>query len=306
MKKIFFILSYFIVNICIFAERLCIYTKSFYFFDKNIDKIVYSFFPSSLFQDNAQKLIWIDKLQSIYQAYKTNFIKIEFFYNENQFDVIFYLKNSDKFYFSDGKMLPEEKLKDSDKYDSYFYNYFGTSNYHIYSKYLFSKTNEYDFYHSIYGKNKEELFNNLIKVKIFKKNLYFNNKNYAVYRLKKVAEEIENINDKEIKDYINKKIKILQSFHYRNIAYQNKLSLHSFGIVIDIIPRYKNKFIYWYWSIPFVKEWWNIKESDKVEMPSAIIKVFENNFFCWGGKWERFDIMHFEYKPEIFYRRLRF
>jgi len=84
------------------------------------------------------------------------------------------------------------------------------------------------------------------------------------------------------------------------------LSLHSFGIAIDIIPRYKNKFIYWYWSIPFVKEWWNIKESDKVKMPSAIIKVFEDNFFCWGGRWERFDIMHFEYKPEIFYRRLRF
>lgn len=25
----------------------------------------------------------------------------------------------------------------------------------------------------------------------------------------------------------------------------------------------------------------------------------ENNYFIWGGKWGQFDILHFEYRPEI-------
>ena len=29
------------------------------------------------------------------------------------------------------------------------------------------------------------------------------------------------------------------------------------------------------------------------------MEVFEKNNFVWGGKWGHFDILHFEYRPEI-------
>jgi len=29
------------------------------------------------------------------------------------------------------------------------------------------------------------------------------------------------------------------------------------------------------------------------------VEIFENNNFIWGGKWSHFDILHFEYRPEI-------
>ncbi|MCL2443985.1 MAG: M15 family metallopeptidase [Treponema sp.] len=29
------------------------------------------------------------------------------------------------------------------------------------------------------------------------------------------------------------------------------------------------------------------------------MKTFESQGFIWGGKWQLFDTMHFEYRPEI-------
>ncbi len=230
-------------------------------------------------------------------------MKVEFFFDENNFDAIFYLKNNTKFYFSDGQMLPSDKIKNREKYSNYFYKY--KNNQNIYSKYLISKTNDYDFYFAIYGKDKKEILDNLTKVKILKKEFYFNKKNKATLYLIKVIEEIDK--NPAIKNYINNnnKVKSISTFNYRNIVYQEKLSLHSFGIAIDIVPKYNHKFIYWYWALPFVKEWWEIKESEKFQFPPQLIEIFESNFFFWGGRWKRFDIMHFEYKPEIFYRKLK-
>jgi hypothetical protein len=30
-----------------------------------------------------------------------------------------------------------------------------------------------------------------------------------------------------------------------------------------------------------------------------VIKAFEDEGFIWGGKWEQYDNMHFEYRPEM-------
>lgn len=306
MKKYLFPL--FLFNIAYFilsSENFIFYCNVANLLDINFEKSANSFFKESLFYDKATRLLWIDKLQAIYKAYKKNFTKIEFFLDDkNNFDAIFYLKNKKKFYFSDGKMLPKDKLKNKDKYVDYFYSsYYNHSNYKIYSKYLISKKNDYDFYFSIYGKNKNEILDNLIKLTFLKKSFYFNKKNKASSQLNKIFQEIDN--NKSSKNYFTKNIKIISTFNYRNILYQNKLSLHSFGIAIDIIPKDKNKFIYWYWAIPFVDEWWKIKENEKFQIPKELIEIFESHFFYWGGRWYMFDIMHFEYKPEIFYKRVK-
>ena len=33
--------------------------------------------------------------------------------------------------------------------------------------------------------------------------------------------------------------------------------------------------------------------------PQEIVELFEKHGFIWGGKWSHFDLMHFEYRPEL-------
>ena len=33
--------------------------------------------------------------------------------------------------------------------------------------------------------------------------------------------------------------------------------------------------------------------------PREIVAAFEAQGFIWGGKWYHYDIMHFEYRPEL-------
>ena len=33
--------------------------------------------------------------------------------------------------------------------------------------------------------------------------------------------------------------------------------------------------------------------------PAAIVAAFEAEGFIWGGKWHEYDLMHFEYRPEL-------
>ena len=33
--------------------------------------------------------------------------------------------------------------------------------------------------------------------------------------------------------------------------------------------------------------------------PQEIVEIFEKHGFIWGGKWSHFDLMHFEYRPEL-------
>jgi hypothetical protein len=34
--------------------------------------------------------------------------------------------------------------------------------------------------------------------------------------------------------------------------------------------------------------------------PQEVIAAFEREGFAWGGKWDFFDNMHFEFRPELF------
>jgi hypothetical protein len=42
-----------------------------------------------------------------------------------------------------------------------------------------------------------------------------------------------------------------------------------------------------------------MKQAQFVPQTMPAIKAFESFGFIWGGKWFRFDTMHFEYRPEI-------
>ncbi|GGJ35461.1 M15 family metallopeptidase [Deinococcus roseus] len=83
------------------------------------------------------------------------------------------------------------------------------------------------------------------------------------------------------------------TFYWRTVAGTKHLSMHSFGISIDLNTRYAD---YWKWkghqegqkNIPYHNQ-----------LPEGLVFAFERQGFVWGGRWYHFDTMHFEYRPEL-------
>lgn len=82
------------------------------------------------------------------------------------------------------------------------------------------------------------------------------------------------------------------TYAYRVIKDTDRLSMHSFGIAIDLAPATTQ---YWKDEAP--------NETDKIgyknTMPLSIVRIFEKHGFIWGGRWYHYDTMHFEYRPEL-------
>ena len=84
---------------------------------------------------------------------------------------------------------------------------------------------------------------------------------------------------------------------WRNIGGTQSRSFHSYGIAIDIMPRFTGgREIYWRWAGP---NWLTIPYERRYHPPDPVIQAFESFGFIWGGKWPVFDTIHFEYRPEL-------
>jgi len=88
------------------------------------------------------------------------------------------------------------------------------------------------------------------------------------------------------------------SFNWRVISGTNRLSMHSFGIAVDVNAEFGQ---YWKWT--------GAREGNvgayNNRLPAEVVQAFEKYGFIWGGKWHHFDGMHFEFRPElIIYARL--
>jgi len=79
------------------------------------------------------------------------------------------------------------------------------------------------------------------------------------------------------------------AFYWRRIAGENVMSAHSYGIAIDLGVK---KAPYWRWSR-------TMPHPLQKNYPGDIVSAFERHGFIWGGKWREYDLMHFEYRPEI-------
>jgi len=77
---------------------------------------------------------------------------------------------------------------------------------------------------------------------------------------------------------------------WRNIAATTRLSVHSFGAAIDLNPDLA------YWLTDAHPE---TAPARVLAFPAEIVAAFEAEGFIWGGKWAAFDLMHFEYRPEL-------
>ena len=83
------------------------------------------------------------------------------------------------------------------------------------------------------------------------------------------------------------------TFFWRTVKGSPRLSAHSFAIAVDLNVK---KGIYWQWVKAGSEA---MVERVRTAYPQAVVEAFEAEGFIWGGKWAAFDLMHFEYRPEL-------
>lgn len=146
----------------------------------------------------------------------------------------------------------------------------------------------YELLREVYGSSRKQVEKNLVNVQIGSR-FQFNKNNKAAESLKKSMKELQVLAGQ------NKKVAACVypcsgTYNHRTISGTNRLSPHSFGNAIDLA---RDKRDYWKWAD-------NKQGQQRLQSyPNEIPVIFESNNFIWGGKWNHFDILHYEYRPEI-------
>ncbi len=147
------------------------------------------------------------------------------------------------------------------------------------------------FFKKMYGKNEREVNKNLVKIpwmpKYTKRNITVTKINDIDKKLINISSELENL-PKHLRDFV---LNPDGAYNWRKIANSNNISVHSFGIALDINVKNSN---YWLWD-----KGTNKKYKYKNQIPLEIVEIFEKHGFIWGGRWYHYDTMHFEYRPEL-------
>ncbi|HUX38316.1 MAG TPA: M15 family metallopeptidase [Rectinemataceae bacterium] len=92
----------------------------------------------------------------------------------------------------------------------------------------------------------------------------------------------------------------IDGFAWRSIAGTASRSMHSYGMAIDIVPA-RSRGLAWYWldARNMGIQWYDLPRSQRIAVPLKVIQAFERRGFVWGGKWFYWDLVHFEYRPDI-------
>ncbi len=149
------------------------------------------------------------------------------------------------------------------------------------------------FFRKMYGNSPLEVSKHLTTIRWLP---HFTDRTLQVTTINGVAGALEAVSDDleklleqpEYRSYIKYLDEPAGTVNWRVIAGTSRLSVHSFGIAIDINTRYSD-----YWR-------WNGDSGYQNQIPIEIVLIFEKHGFIWGGKWSHYDTMHFEYRPELF------
>jgi len=120
--------------------------------------------------------------------------------------------------------------------------------------------------------------------------------------LSRVSRELQFLrrSDPQVREFL-RGLAELNGYNYRYVDGTRSRSLHSYGAAVDFIPRGNAVgHSYWRWAMLTVPDWWRIPYEQRWTPPPPVIRAFEREGFVWGGKWLRFDTMHFEYRPDLF------
>lgn len=147
----------------------------------------------------------------------------------------------------------------------------------------------YSFLSNMYGNSKEAVQKNITNKSTYYGSMMFNKVNGAADNLEKALNIISELAKENPKIY-NFVSPTSGTFNYRVIQDTGQLSPHAFAIAIDLKSDPAD---YWKWCN-------REKGGNRISIyPEEIVKTFEECGFVWGGKWSHFDILHFEYRPEI-------
>jgi hypothetical protein len=124
----------------------------------------------------------------------------------------------------------------------------------------------------------------------------FNSRNGAADALERVSRRLGELVAREpkLKEGV---VSGVGTFCWRTIAGTRRLSMHALAIAVDVNPG-RNP----YWRH-------HRRPSDMLarrrDFPKDVLAAFEAEGFIWGGKWAEYDIMHFEYRPELLIKALK-
>lgn len=151
------------------------------------------------------------------------------------------------------------------------------------------------FFKKMYGNTAEEVRSKLTTIIWLPKSMGIKLQVTTVNGIDKKIQEISNRLDTMPQFH-----KYLQNpggtFVWRKIAGTDRLSMHSFGMTIDINVAYSD---YWRWVHKVDDENGTLNIPYKNRIPMELVQIFEEYGFIWGGKWYHYDTMHFEYRPEL-------
>ena len=225
---------------------------------------------------------------------------------------------SAEFYWAEGKLLPKEELENKKNYTEILYKYPELScapekltkaerqkiktEYSAANRKTAPGTSMFFFDAMYSATNKVDMESHLVRTTFLGHPTRIHERIY--YQFKEAEKKIKSAaaKDKELQAFV-KSIKSSAAFNWRVIAGTNRLSLHSYGIAIDVLPKkLKGKSIFWqYETGRNPNDWMAIPNSKRWMPPKKFIDIFEKEGFIWGGNWVNFDNMHFEYRPELLY-----
>jgi hypothetical protein len=230
------------------------------------------------------------ELQALFTGYAGYFQKLALAENNRLYLV---MKDNARILYDDGKVKSfEEKLDHPDLEDMLSQAYPAGEFKEYKADYDPGRFRVTAFFNSVYGGTSRQVKANLTTVNFCGQKVQFNARNGAAAALGRVGEDLAALIrfKPELRKYL---YPLGGSVNWRSIAGTNRPSPHSWGIAFDLNPRYG---AYWRWQkSPTPASILNLRQS----YPQEIIKIFEAQGFIWGGKWSHYDLMHFEYRPEL-------
>jgi hypothetical protein len=146
------------------------------------------------------------------------------------------------------------------------------------------------FFEEVYGHDPAEVTANSRRVRFLDATVLFNARNGAAEALARVSDRLEELVSREpaLRQAL---YPVVGTFSWRIIAGTRRLSMHSLAIAIDVNPG-RNP----YWRHHRKP---SAMLSKRKSFPPAVVAAFEAEGFIWGGKWAEYDLMHFEFRPEL-------
>lgn len=208
-------------------------------------------------------------------------------------------KDGSSLIYDDGKKKSfKELLENPDLEDQFTYAYSTDSSFKpLLKNFDPGRIRNEEFFKKIYGSSKESVKKNLKSImwcpKIAGQTIRITNVIGIAEKVKQLSADIDK--HPEFAKYIKN---IGGTFNWRNIAGTKRISMHSFGMTIDINTSFSH---YWQWDCDCTNEDAHVKYKNSI--PLQLVQIFEKHGFIWGGKWYHYDTMHFEYRPELIFNK---